>query len=896
MVFSKERRNHDRLQPPLNDATSFVSFDSLGYDSEGGDSGVISKLFSRVKNTLNNTSVQNLSISGDTSSSIYPAPSIHSTTSIISNTTTPESQGKTSIEEKDSIFEDGSSVMTRTSTIPQSETKSDLDPKEILPGHLKHKQLQVTNKSSFSNIIRRLRGEGINKDYWMQDDHCKECYECKAPFTTFRRKHHCRICGQIFCSKCSSKIIPGERFGYPGLMRVCNYCSSLISNEYSQDRESLDGSSIDEPLLAPPSPPSLTISSLASESIPGPSTQTQEQILASSYTNSPKLLSKKLSFLAPPAHVALPNSITPTVALSNAEPTATYSLSSLIDTNSVEGFKRMLSVGTNILSGRSRSNTFTEESSNDTNFLAPFRKYTAEYTKSSGMTDPNPLIDPEIAPYMSEDDDESPYDSWITIPANFVPTGSNPSQIPGLSPEIGLSSSPIPINEGLGGEDEFLDISSMSYPVYGNKEKMSSRTSFSRDKMAHSSNSSPLWRSRSPSFHSKIKPRNFMGLNNGNPHWSKGYRHHQRVNSTPVNVEINAASLQHIRKLLLQTLNELEVDIRDGWEQVLMKFVLKLSDNVRPNVRSGDDIDIRQYVKIKKIPGGSPADCEYINGFVCTKNLAHKRMPRILKNPRIMIFTFSLEYHRVDNQYLSLEPVLAQEREHLKNLVARVVALRPTLIIVEKSVSRLALEFLMKANVAVAFNVKPSVIQTIARFTRADIISSIDKLSLEPRLGRCGTFSLRTFAHNLIPGKKKTFMFFEECPKELGCSIILRGGSMDTLSKIKQLTDLMAFVAFNLKLESCLLRDQFALNPVVNPETDKQLSASEQEESSVIITEIDGDTRVIDDELGTSISLEQIVAAMKPFETKILSASPFVKFPPPYLLSAMRDDAFRLTA
>ena len=29
----------------------------------------------------------------------------------------------------------------------------------------------------------------------MDDDHCKECYDCKSVFTTWRRKHHCRICG-----------------------------------------------------------------------------------------------------------------------------------------------------------------------------------------------------------------------------------------------------------------------------------------------------------------------------------------------------------------------------------------------------------------------------------------------------------------------------------------------------------------------------------------------------------------------------------------------------------------------------------------------------------------------------------------------------------------------------
>jgi 1-phosphatidylinositol-3-phosphate 5-kinase len=50
---------------------------------------------------------------------------------------------------------------------------------------------------AITGILKRLRGEGINKDYWMKDENCKECYECKLPFNTFRRKHHCRICGKV---------------------------------------------------------------------------------------------------------------------------------------------------------------------------------------------------------------------------------------------------------------------------------------------------------------------------------------------------------------------------------------------------------------------------------------------------------------------------------------------------------------------------------------------------------------------------------------------------------------------------------------------------------------------------------------------------------------------------
>lgn len=239
---------------------------------------------------------------------------------------------------------------------------------------------------------------------------------------------------------------------------------------------------------------------------------------------------------------------------------------------------------------------------------------------------------------------------------------------------------------------------------------------------------------------------------------------------------------------------------------------MKACDYVRPNIDRGDDIDIRKYIKIKKIPGGFPKDSQYIQGFVCSKNVAHKKMVKTIKNPRILLLSFSLEYQRVENQFMSLDPILFQEREHLKILISRIKDLNPDIVIVEKFISRVALEFLLEANIVAIYDVKPSVIQYIARYTQADILNSIDKLVLEPKLGTCGVFSVKTYLNDLIPQKKKTFLYFDGCPRDLGGTIILRGGDVDTLKKIKMITKFMTFVVYNLKLETCLMRDEFAIS------------------------------------------------------------------------------------
>lgn len=86
--------------------------------------------------------------------------------------------------------------------------------------------------SLVSKLRKRLRidpkDDAENRQYWMPDSNAKECYECGDKFTALRRRHHCRICGQIFCSKCCNDEIDGLNDG------------SLISELSSSIFNSLD--------------------------------------------------------------------------------------------------------------------------------------------------------------------------------------------------------------------------------------------------------------------------------------------------------------------------------------------------------------------------------------------------------------------------------------------------------------------------------------------------------------------------------------------------------------------------------------------------------------------------------------------------------------------------------
>ncbi|VDK40378.1 unnamed protein product [Taenia asiatica] len=56
---------------------------------------------------------------------------------------------------------------------------------------------------------------------WKDGD---ECFRCKSTFTTFRRKHHCRNCGNVFCGECTTGRAGIPKYGIEKEVRVCDNC------------------------------------------------------------------------------------------------------------------------------------------------------------------------------------------------------------------------------------------------------------------------------------------------------------------------------------------------------------------------------------------------------------------------------------------------------------------------------------------------------------------------------------------------------------------------------------------------------------------------------------------------------------------------------------------------
>lgn len=279
----------------------------------------------------------------------------------------------------------------------------------------------------------------------------------------------------------------------------------------------------------------------------------------------------------------------------------------------------------------------------------------------------------------------------------------------------------------------------------------------------------------------------------------------------------------HFRALVSQLLQGEGINVSnengsEDWLDIVTTIAWQAANFVKPDTSRGGSMDPGDYVKVKCIASGSPNDSTLVKGVVCTKNIKHKRMTTQYKNPRLLLLGGALEYQSVVNQLASFNTLVQQENHHLKMIISKIEALRPNVLLVEKSVSPYAQEYLLAKEISLVLNVKRSLLERIARCTGAFISPSIDNISTT-RLGHCELFHVEKVseehetANQFNKKPSKTLMFFEGCPRRLGCTVLLRGMRREELKKVKHVVQYAVFAAYHLSLETSFLADEGASLP-----------------------------------------------------------------------------------
>ncbi|KAJ3129639.1 hypothetical protein HK098_000790 [Nowakowskiella sp. JEL0407] len=107
-----------------------------------------------------------------------------------------------------------------------------------------------------SGATRRIVTGPPSKDHWKPDFYATECALCRNTFNVVNRRHHCRKCGEIFCSNCSAYSVRLDQmadFHPAGVKsRVCKTCYDEFQSRVIPLKASREEDQFENDLEVPP--------------------------------------------------------------------------------------------------------------------------------------------------------------------------------------------------------------------------------------------------------------------------------------------------------------------------------------------------------------------------------------------------------------------------------------------------------------------------------------------------------------------------------------------------------------------------------------------------------------------------------------------------------------------
>ncbi|XP_028069980.1 1-phosphatidylinositol-3-phosphate 5-kinase FAB1B-like isoform X2 [Camellia sinensis] len=648
-------------------------------------------------------------------------------------------------------------------------------------------------------IPRRKEAANMSKDFWMPDRSCRVCYDCDSQFTLFNRRHHCRLCGRVFCAKCTANSVPAPPDEHNILLRrredwerirVCNYCLK----QWEQSTAVVDTGKI----ALSPSPglsPSPSATSLIS-SQSNCSGNSNSSVASTQYSTGPY------------HQVPYTTAQSPRKSLQ------------------MDPFR----VQQDQLTCQRSSNTIADAGDSFPNQF-DFCVNSDDEDDGYGICG----IESETGHFPQSDDyyGAVSYDGIGHLYGRHeVHPDAKNHDTKNLSSSLLPRSLETPELEGIkkveeeGASCKNVDGCEVS-PVYNVDSKVSEPVDFE--------NNGLLWLPPEPEDEEHEREAVLCDEEEdddatgdwGSLRSSRSFGNSQFHNKDRSSEEHRKAMKNvvdgHFRALVAQLLQVEnlplgEDDNKVSWLDIITYLCWEAATLLKPDTSKGGGMDPGGYVKVKCIACGCRTDSTVVKGVVCRKNVAHRRMASKIDKPRFLILGGALEYQRVSNHLSSFDTLLQQEMDHLKMAVAKIDAHHPNVLLVEKSVSRFAQEYLLAKNISLVLNIKRPLLERIARCTGAQIAPSIDRLTSQ-KIGHCDSFHVDKFfeEHGSAEqsGKKltKTLMFFEGCPKPLGCTILLKGASGDELKRVKHVVQYGVFAAYHLALETSFLADEGASLP-----------------------------------------------------------------------------------
>ncbi|XP_055916617.1 putative 1-phosphatidylinositol 3-phosphate 5-kinase [Eupeodes corollae] len=713
----------------------------------------LSKFVNKIQNAYNSSyNTVNDAPTGSTSSGpstpIAPKPNSQSTfyaevESISRNSSSSSLSSANKIGNSQTNQDGSGSTTTTEETTSESTEKTDEIHPEASEGRTMLNVLKrISNIVAAKNSNLRNYKDTELQRFWMPDAKAKECYDCSQKFSAFRRKHHCRLCGQIFCSKCCNQVVPGTIIMCSGDLKVCNYCSKIVLS-YLKSPNITDDLKLDLQAL-------------------------QED------------LSSKLS--------------------QNNESDENLQPRSSLPRKVSVGYQeeRFAANQINILSNADRRNILQQSNSLIILHEEMIRQLPSQ---NCGL---------ELIEFLNTNQKSSNKIQAVAILSAMHAAGF-------LLPIVPDSD-----------QTEFDE--NLHYRFAPKRPDVMTTGILEVDVDPDTPIPNP--NEYSPKYDSELQPPKSIDMSLSFQS-VKDVELENSIRSTTTTSKLLESYCDHEDQLLTQMLRNANLD--QTWSKVLTPLCCRAANHFKPEYCTNELMDIRNYVNFKKVPGGKRQECTIVGGVVFTKNVAHKDMATRVDRPKILLLQCPIVYERVEGKFVSISTVLLQEKEYLGNVTARIMNFKPNVVLVHKNVAGIAQDMLRSHGITLVLDVKISVMERLSKALQCDIVSSIESNIGKPKLGMCDAFYIKSFDDGF--GTTKTLMYFEKLSSPRGYTCLLRGGNNAELAKVKQVASFLVYARYNWRLEMSFLLDEFArpLSPKPLIFDSKEQSPSDDLESGELL-------------------------------------------------------------
>ena len=492
------------------------------------------------------------------------------------------------------------------------------------------------------------------KSHWMPDQLCKHCYACEEKFTVFRRRHHCRLCGQVFCNSCSScfvEIVDGDG----------NNGGGDSTTDGGGDGAG-GGSSVGD----------------------GNSTSTSARTVS---IRTCKLCYEQVSSSGP-------NGVIWDGSSGQMEKKESINSLGNVDSRTSNNGKYN-DKGKNSLVGGFQGGSTSSGGGEFNNLKMVKEKLESDRVKREELQKSR---DGELLK-KKEEDNPVGYISK-TISSTLTRRFGRLAESAAREAQIGDT----------GYNDEETKLVGTGVKSKEEEDKKEQHDWKGKGSLLDKSRRPPsLEREVSDALTEQSLIDEEKALKEASLQLSETALNH--LTKLGKDLLRTDAPLLLKEKRLIGSEGQKELE---SWVSKLIALTTKCSTAVRPDVRNGDALDVRPYCKVKVIPGGDLEDSTFVSGVIFHKNVSHKSMAKEIITPRIMLLNNSIEYTR-ENRILTLETLMEQETRYFQILITKISKMKPDILLVKGSVSRKAQELLMETNIVLIQNVKLSLLEKIAR-------------------------------------------------------------------------------------------------------------------------------------------------------------------------------------